>query len=127
MRKILLASTALVGFAVAGAAQAATAPLTVTIGGDVDAVAGAFHESKASTYDGQTTAKRAGDDFETLYSLNFGVAGKTGNGVEYGGHLVLDNNPDISNAFTGAGKEIKSFIKTRLPRQINYDGSRIGG
>ena len=48
MRKILLATTALVGFAVAGAAQAAapasTSPINVTVGGSVDFLAGAFHE-----------------------------------------------------------------------------------
>lgn len=94
MRKILLATTALVGFALAGAAQAATAPLNVTVGGSTDFVAGAFHESKAAA-----AAYQAHDDFETLYDLNFGVAGKAGSGVEYGGALSLNNNPDISNAF----------------------------
>lgn len=95
MRKILLATTAIVGFAVAGAAQAANAPLNVTVGGSVDFVAGAFHESKAAVGAGQTN-----DEFETLYSLNFGVSGKAGS-VEYGGTLVLDNAPDIADSFAG--------------------------
>jgi hypothetical protein len=97
MRKILLASTALVGFAVAGAAQAATSPLTVTIGGDVDVLAGAFHESKAAAVAADDGVRPTDGDFETLYSLNFGVAGKAGNGIEYGGHLVLDNYPNLAN------------------------------
>jgi outer membrane protein OmpU len=88
MRKILLATTALVGFAVAGAAQAATSPLNVTVGGSVDFVAGAFHESRAS---GATNS--ASGDFETIYSLAFGATGKTCCGIEYGGNLVLDNEP----------------------------------
>ncbi len=97
MRKILLATTALVGFAVAGAAQAATSPLNVTIGGSVDAVAGQFHESKASA----PTSLRSSHDFETLYALNFGVTGKA-SGFEYGGNLTLDNAPDISDGFSGS-------------------------
>ncbi|MDD4616281.1 MAG: porin [Alphaproteobacteria bacterium] len=89
MRKILLATTALVGFAVAGAAQAATSPLTVTVGGSVDFVAGAMHESMASG-----ALKPSSGDFETIYSLDFGIAGKAANGIEYGGQLVLDNDTD---------------------------------
>jgi hypothetical protein len=102
MRKILLATTALVGFAVAGAAQAATSPLTVTVGGDVDVMAGAFHEGKVATQG----VSENNDDFNTLYDLNFAVNGKTGNGIEYGGNLSLDNNPDISNLFMGESNQI---------------------
>jgi hypothetical protein len=89
MRKILLATTALVGFAVAGAAEAATSPLTVTVGGGVEFVAGAAHESKASG-----AINTTGGDFESIYSLNFGVAGKAANGIEYGGDIVIDNDVD---------------------------------
>jgi len=87
MRKILLATTALIGFAAAGAAQAATAPLNVTVGGSVEFAAGAFHESRAS---GATNSSSG--DFETIYSLAFGVEGKAANGITYGGNLVLDND-----------------------------------
>ncbi len=87
MRKILLATTALIGFTAVGTAQAATAPLTVTVGGSVEFAAGAFHESRAS---GATDPSSG--DFETVYSLNFGVTGKSASGVEYGGNLVLDND-----------------------------------
>jgi hypothetical protein len=100
MRKILLATTALVGFAAAGAAQAATAPLNVTVGGNVDFVAATYHETGAGSNQNL-------DDFETLYALNFGVNGKTGSGVEYGGNLTLDNAPDIENAFLGAGNGLQ--------------------
>ena len=96
MRKILLATTALVGFVAAGAAQAATAPLNVTVGGSVDFVAGAFHESRAAG-----SVNTASGDFETVYSLAFGVTGKAANGIEYGGNLVLDNDDYV--ATTGAG------------------------
>jgi hypothetical protein len=98
MRKILLATTALVGFAVAGAAQAATSPLNVTVGGSVDFVAGAFHESRAA---GATNS--ASGDFETIYSLAFGVTGKTGNGIEYGGNLILDNDTDADDNYAANG------------------------
>ena len=102
MRKILLATTALVGFAVAGAAQAATSPLSVTVGGSTDFVAGAFHESKASA----PAASRTAHDFETIYALTFGVTGKAGNGLEYGGNLTLDNAPDIADSFSGSSNAI---------------------
>ncbi len=103
MRKILLATTALVGFAVAGAAQAATSPLEVTIGGSTDVVAGAFHQSKASTV-AINGFKQNSDDFETLYELNFGVTGKMGN-VQYGGKLSLNNYHDIANLFGASNRE----------------------
>lgn len=105
MRKILLATTALVGFVAAGAAQAATtAPaLTVNVGGSVDFLAGAFHEASHTL---ASTADRASDDFETLYDLDFSVAGKTGSGVQYGGALSLNNTPDILNNFNGAASGI---------------------
>ena len=96
MRKILLATTALVGFVAAGAAQAATAPLNVTVGGDVEFVAGAFHESRTA---GATDS--ASGDFETVYSLAFGVTGKAANGLEYGGNLVLDNDVDAVSDYEG--------------------------
>ncbi len=105
MRKILLATTALVGFAVAGAAQAATAPLNVTVGGDINFVAGAFHEAEMAG----ATNDPTGADFETLYSLTFGITGKAANGIEYGGNLTLDNKPNALNnyspAVAGAGAD----------------------
>ncbi|MDD3370274.1 MAG: porin, partial [Alphaproteobacteria bacterium] len=101
MRKVLLATTAIVGFAVAGAAQAATSPLTVTVGGSVDFVAGAAHESKASG-----AVAPSGGDFETIYSLDFGVAGKAANGIEYGGNIVIDNDIDAEDNFVGQGNNI---------------------
>lgn len=102
MRKILLATTALVGFAVAGAAQAATSPLNVTVGGSTEFVAGTFHESKASN----PTADRAHSDFETLYALTFGVTGK-GAGFDYGANLTLDNASDVVNGFAGEENQVR--------------------
>ena len=107
MRKLLLATTAILGFVAAGAAHAApapsTAPVTVNVGGDVDVLAGLFHEAARNV----APTQRANHDFETLYGLNFDVNGKAGNGLEYGGKLTLDNNPDISNAFAGNGNSVQ--------------------
>ena len=64
MRKILLATSALVAFA--GAAQAAESPIQVTLGGSVDFRAALFHESNASAAAGET---RRNSDFQTYYDL----------------------------------------------------------
>ncbi len=95
MRKILLATTALVGFAVTGAAHAATSPLNVTLGGSTDFVAANFADQNHA---GPNSNNR---DFETVYGLNFTVSGKAANGLEYGGVLGLTNAGDISNNFSG--------------------------
>ncbi len=105
MRKILLATTALVGFGVTGAAQAATSPLNVTVGGGIEFVAGASHESKASGMTDPT-----GGDFETIYSLSFGVNGKTSNGIEYGGDLALDNDIDHASWTPFGGNSNSVFL-----------------
>jgi hypothetical protein len=98
MRKILLATTALVGIVISGGAQAASSPITVNVGGSVDFLAASFAESNR----GQTVGiNSANHDFESLYDLNFSVLGKTGNGIQYGGNASLSNGPDISNAFNG--------------------------
>jgi outer membrane protein OmpU len=122
MRKILLATTALVGFAVAGAAQAATAPLSVTVGGDIEFVAGAFHEAEMAT-DG---ADPAGADFETLYSLNFGVAGKAANGIEYGGALVLDNKPSAINGYVPSSGDALAVSQASIFMSGAYGKVQMG-
>lgn len=103
MHKILFATVAVASFVITSAAQAATEPLNVTVGGSVDFVAGAFHESKAS---GATNSSSG--DFETVYRLNFGVTGKAANGLRYGGDLVLDNDIDHATniPFSGRGNGI---------------------
>jgi hypothetical protein len=99
MRKVLLATTALVALTAAGAAHAATSPLTVNIGGSTDFVAGNFAESNENK--GDNTLSSNHRDFETVYDLDFSVAGKLGNGIEYGGMLGLTNGADIVNNFKG--------------------------
>lgn len=86
MRKILLATTALVAFA--GAAQAAESPIQVTLGGSVDFRAALFHESNASAPTGES---RRHGDFMTAYDLTVAAEGKA-QGIEYGALINLDND-----------------------------------
>ncbi len=89
MRKILLATSALVAFA--GAAQAAESPIQVTAGGYVDFRAALFHESEATN-----TGRRAGD-FATEYGINFAAEGKAAGGIEYGAMITLNNRENTAN------------------------------
>ena len=102
MRKVLLATAAFIGLAAAGNVYAAAStPLTVNVGGTTDFVAGTF-SSQNHAIPGSSNTR----DFESLYNLNFDVDGKTGNGIEYGGNLLLSNAPDASNAFEGASNGV---------------------
>ncbi len=100
MRKILMATTALVGVALAGSAQAAaTSPISLDVGGYTDFLGGLYHEST----DLPAGVKQDGHDFETEFKLNFDALGKASNGIEYGANVSLWNGPDVSNAWTGGG------------------------
>ena len=99
MRKVLLATTALVGVAFAGGAQAAaTSPISLNVGGYTDFVAGQFHEAQST---GSTT--RANHDFETEFKLSFDALGKAANGVEYGANVSLWNGSEVGNLWVGGG------------------------
>lgn len=101
MRKLLLATTAIVGVAFAGAAHAAPAsPISLNVGGYSDFVAGFFHEAQ-STSPGNGT--RANHDFETEAKLNFDATGKAANGVEYGANIGLWNGSEASNLWGNGG------------------------
>lgn len=103
MRKVLLATTALVGVALAGAAHAAaTSPITLNVGGYDDFVAGRFHEAQ-----GTSTVGRAHGDFENEYKINFDALGKASNGVEYGANVSLWNGPEVGNLWTGGGNTVE--------------------
>lgn len=95
MRKILLATTALVAFA--GAAQAADSPVSVNVGGYVDFRAGHFSEA---TNNNSGVVDRRDSDFETEYRLNIAAEGKASNGIEYGGLVSLWNGA-VYNAANG--------------------------
>lgn len=90
MRKILLATTALVGFAAfAPTAQAQTkdSPLNVNIGGYVDFRAGLI----AGSNDPFPATDLRSHGFETEYKINMDIDGKAARGIEYGGRISLTN------------------------------------
>ncbi len=103
MRKILLATTALVAFA--GAAQAAESPISVNVGGYVDFRAAQFHESDKSQGT-SIVSKRRSTDFETEYRLNISAEGKAANGIEYGGLVSLWNGAEYTDGFTGGQNSV---------------------
>ncbi len=99
MRKVLLATTALVAFA--GAAQAAESPITINVGGYVDfraALMSGVNTSSTSSHVGESA--RHGD-FETEYRINMAAEGKAAHGIEYGAMVSLWNGKGY-NSNTGA-------------------------
>ena len=86
MRKILLATSALV--ALAGAAQAAESPIQVTLGGYVDFRAAMFHESNTTNGVGES---RHNGDFQSEYGLSVAADGKAAGGIEYGAKITMNN------------------------------------
>ncbi len=110
MRKILLATTALVAFA--GAAQAAGSPITVNVGGYVDFRAAQFHENTNNTTDTTTIEdaavrlSRRDNDFESEFRLNISAEGKAANGIEYGGLISLWNGADYTDTWTGGNNRV---------------------
>jgi hypothetical protein len=100
MRKILLATTAFVGVALAGSVQAApTSPITLNVGGYDDFVAGLYHEAQG--VDG--IAHTANHDFENEFKINFDATGKGSNGIEYGANVSLWNGSEEANLWEGGG------------------------
>lgn len=100
MRKILLATTAVVVVAMAGAAHAdSTSPISLNVGGYTDFIGGLFHESQGTI----SGADRSNSGFETEYKLNFDAVGKASNGVEYGANVSLWNGPEVTNLWAGGG------------------------
>lgn len=106
MRKVLLATSALVAFA--GAAQAAESPITVNVGGYVDFRAGFFREaSNNGTIAAATPAARRDADFENEFRLNIEAVGKAGRGIEYGGLISLWNGAEYNDGFTGGQNGVR--------------------
>jgi len=103
MRKVLLATTALVGIAFAGAAQAdTTSPISLNVGGYTDFVAGFYHESAAAV--GST--KQPEKAFETEYKINFDAVGKGSNGIQYGANISLWNGEEANTGYARVGNGI---------------------
>ncbi len=102
MRKILLASTALMGlaaFAPSAQAQTKDSPLDVNVGGYVDFRAGAFTET--NDLRGATSDGRRNHDFETEFKVNLDISGKAARGVEYGGRISMWNGQTYSGTAGG--------------------------
>lgn len=93
MRKLLLATTALVAFA--GAANAAE-HLTVEMGGYTDFRAASFDQDRKAA---GATLDSTDRDFQTEYKLNVDVKGKA-NGMDYGARVSLWNGKDTIGATT---------------------------
>jgi hypothetical protein len=97
MRKVLLATTALIGVALAGSAHAAaTSPISLNVGGYDDFVAGLYHQAQ-----GVTGGVSSNHDFENEYKLNFDATGKASNGVEYGGNISIWNGQELAGTAPG--------------------------
>jgi len=109
MRKILLATTALI--ALTGAAQAAESPIQVTLGGYVDFRAALFHESEnTSTYNSLHSTprfSRRGGDFQTEYRLNIAAEGKAANGIQYGSLISLYNGVGVGTDNQGTNTDVR--------------------
>lgn len=99
MRKILLATSALVAFS--GAAFAAESPVTVTAEGYVNFRAAQFHEAQATARNND--ARRSGD-FTVEYLFGFRAEGKA-NGVDYGSYVSFwnGNSTDGSSGLAANG------------------------
>jgi outer membrane protein OmpU len=96
MRKLLLATTALVGVAAfAGAAQAASeSPITVTLGGSVDFRAGFMSENNGNGNLITAGTQHNERDFNTVWQLRVDAMGKASNGIEYGATVNFWNDAD---------------------------------
>jgi outer membrane protein OmpU len=99
MRKILLATTALIGIAFAGVAQAAApaSPISLNVGGYDDFVAAVDHGKVAAG------TKQVNRDFENEFKISFDALGKASNGVEYGGNVSLWNGAEVGNTTPWSG------------------------
>lgn len=100
MRKILLATTALIGVAFAGAAQAAApvSPISLNVGGYNDFIAGM--SNGGADYVGVKPVRK---DFEDEFKISFDALGKASNGVEYGANISLWNGSEVMNGWAGGG------------------------
>jgi predicted porin len=85
MKKLLLATTAFVG--VAAFAQAASAQMTVTLGGSVSFNAGVFADTS-------TDVNQRSFDFQTDSELVVRADGKADNGLTYGAYVELEVDQD---------------------------------
>ncbi len=108
MRKILLATTALVGVVFAGAAHAAApaSPISLNVGGYDDFIAGIQHGGADTS-----TNKSVNRSFENEFKISIDALGKAANGVEYGANVSLWNGAeatDIIGSGLGDNNNVRS-------------------
>jgi outer membrane protein OmpU len=101
MRKLLLATSALVAGVLGSGA--ASAELTVNVGGYADFRAG-FMSEDASV----AGLNRRQRDFETEVKLNIDAMGKAANNMEYGAHISLWNGSDYRDSFNGGKNSVRT-------------------
>jgi outer membrane protein OmpU len=101
MRKILLATTALIGVAFAGAAHAAApaSPISLNVGGYNDFIAGLDNGGTAIAAGGKAVKR----NFEDEFKIAFDALGKASNGVEYGANVSLWNGAEVTNTGVSGG------------------------
>jgi hypothetical protein len=102
MKKVLLATTALLGL-VALSAPVQADPLKVTVGGSVEFQAGYADEDFDSNYRNY--------DFTSAPNVVVGAEGKASNGLVYGGKVELDNESDFVSSSTFAREDSIEFDK----------------
>jgi outer membrane protein OmpU len=112
MRKILLATTALIGVTFAGAAHAAApaSPISLNVGGYDDFIAGVDNGGYIKPNSPTNTTgpnKTVGHDFEDEFKLSFDALGKASNGVEYGANISLWNGPEVGNNWVGGNNAVE--------------------
>jgi len=100
MRKLLLASSALVGAAMLAAPVPAFAgDLTVKLSGYDNVIAGFFQESQHTDPVTTFVNTRNNVGIENLFDLTVNVTGKGSNNLDYGALISLWNGPDYTNAW----------------------------
>ncbi len=102
MKKVLLATTALLGL-VALSAPVQADPLKVTVGGSVEFQAGYADEDFDSNYRNY--------DFTSTPNVVVGAEGKASNGLVYGGKIELDTASDFVGSSTFAREDSIEFDK----------------
>jgi outer membrane protein OmpU len=103
MRKILLASSALVGVAML-AAPAFAGDLTVKLSGYDDAMLGFNdHTGTADAASGGADVKSNDVGMENLFDINVSVEGKGSNNLDYGAMISLWNGPSYTNGWGTIG------------------------
>jgi len=107
MRKLLLATSALVG-AAALAAPAQAADMKLEVGGYADFRAGYVDENRAFDPTTGTALARRDHDFEQEVKVNFDAMGHGAGDLEYGARISFWNGADFTDGFNGGANAIKT-------------------